>query len=52
MVLFLFAYEVDISQQILKNQNINNELKEKLMEKRSKGGLSNLDLFRILYQYK
>ena len=34
MVLFLFAYEVDISQQILKNQNINNELKRKINGKK------------------
>ena len=52
MVLFLFVAEVDISQRILENQNINNDLREKLIEKRNEGSLSNLDLFRILYQYK
>lgn len=52
MILLLFVNEVDISKKILNNQNINNELREKLVEKRSEGRLSNLDLFRILYQHK
>ena len=52
MILFLFIGEKDITQQMLNNQEISNELRETLMEKRKEGDISNLDLFRILYQYK
>ncbi len=52
MILFLFIGEKDITQQMLNNQEISNELRETLMEKRKEGDISNLDLFKILYQHQ
>lgn len=37
---------------MLNNQEISNELRETLMEKRKEGDISNLDLFKILYQHQ
>jgi hypothetical protein len=51
LILFLFVDEIGISQQILSNQDISNELRGKLIEKRKEGGISNLELFKILYQH-
>ena len=52
LILFLFVDEIGISQQILSNQDISNELRGKLIEKRKEGGISNLELFKILYQHQ
>ena len=52
LILFLFVDEIGISQQILSNQDISNELRGKLIEKRKEGSISNLELFKILYQHQ
>lgn len=52
LILFLFVDEKDVTQQMINNQKINYELREALIERRKEGGISNLELFKILIQHQ